>query len=96
MARLSLTNIIISLVFCLQWSQTAAILRYIDDSFGDEITEVEPVYLPGSDGVWTTAGASCAVACDPSQLPFNGTYMEYYSNSTKATPATVNFSFNGL
>jgi hypothetical protein len=91
MAYLSFSHALRILLTLVNLRSALAIIRYIDDQEGDEITGITPVF---SGSGWGTTFSGCA-SCDANQLPFNGTYMENYSNKTNGPPASVSFSFNG-
>jgi hypothetical protein len=91
MAYLSFSHALLILLTLVNLRSVSAIIRYIDDQEGDEITGIAPVF---SGSGWGTTFSGCA-SCDANQLPFNGTYMENSSNKTNGPPAFVSFSFKG-
>jgi hypothetical protein len=67
-------------------------IQYIDDQLGDSVTGVVPSYTPPS--AWDTVVAGCS-SCDPSQLPFNDTYMQSQSSDPHSPPRLITFNFVG-
>jgi hypothetical protein len=65
--------------------------RTIDDVFGDSVTRLVPVFLPG--GVWKdqTCGSDCPINPNKS-LAHNGTYHSAtYNPDLKSVNVTMNF-----
>jgi hypothetical protein len=90
--RVSFKNGLLALVVFSRLHAVSAILRYIDDQLGDEITGVAPIYLPA--GAWSSSTSFCP-SCAANQSAFNDTVSEISSNQAKGTPGSVSFSFKG-
>ncbi|KAL0946546.1 hypothetical protein HGRIS_012751 [Hohenbuehelia grisea] len=81
------------LVF-LRFSSAASTNRTIDDTNGDSITGIKPVYLPTTTGVWKNAGCGhCAVTPDKLKA-FQGTWTSATYNPG-LNNISVNFNFEG-
>jgi hypothetical protein len=96
MAFLSFRNALLALALSHHLSSVDAILRYIDDENGDELNGVPPIFFPGSSGQWSKTFSGCSSCNEATDLPFNGTISEIYTNKTIGTPATVQFNFAGI
>ena len=73
----------------------AATNQTIDDTLGDLVTGIRPIYSP-SEGVWEDATCKgCAIQPDPS-LAFDGTWTAATYNPTISTSIELNFKGESL
>ncbi|TFK19158.1 hypothetical protein FA15DRAFT_222209 [Coprinopsis marcescibilis] len=67
-------------------------IRTIDDTYGDSVTGIRPVYTP--DGGWADHDCSgCAFKPSPAEV-FNGTYHES-TYRPQIGPLTIQITFKG-
>jgi hypothetical protein len=95
MAFLSFRNALLALALSHHLASVDAVLRYIDDYNGDELSGAMPIFFPGSNGQWSHGFSFCNNCNDTTDVPFNHTISEIYTNKTIGTPATVRFNFAG-
>ena len=68
----------------------------IDDTYGDPVTKLQPVYNPPSANgdAWTASCTSCYVAPNPA-FAYNGTWHHATDEHEGITGLTATFSFFG-
>ena len=68
----------------------------IDDTYGDPVTKLQPVYNPSSIGgdTWTASCTSCFVAPNPA-FAYNGTWHHATDGHEGYINLTATFSFYG-
>lgn len=67
----------------------------IDDTYGDSVTGLQPIYSPSvTDNTWTASCTNCFVVPNPT-FAYDGTWHHATDGHAGITGLTVTFSFNG-